>query len=397
MNKTLVVALACISLTACDSIPFINNTPDYRSAAGRSRALEVPPDLTSVTTSDAYTIPGGSTTYSEYSQGQEAQAPQQEKILPTSDSVRLERAGSERWLVVNAPPEKVWPVVRDFWADLGFAVRVENPQTGVMETEWVDPSAITKKPDGSYVDKFQGWLDKLNALQTQQKFRTRMERGGEGTTEIYLSHQALSGAQDDGINRVRTRLGNVDNGYKLKNTQTEAEKKQAIGNDVDAELLRRLMVKLGLSEQQSKAIMAENVTQARATVVNQADGTHAVKLNDAFDRAWRRTGLALDRIGYLVEDRDRSKGIYYVRYSEPEADTASTVNQKKGWVSKLKFWGNSDDASGKAKVDPGKQFRILLDDTEDGGTLVRVADDAGKPANSKVAEIIVNQLFGQLK
>ena len=141
--------------------------------AGRGKPLEVPPDLTSASASDTYNVPG-STTYSQYSEGQPQQEEQAEKILPTSDSVKMERAGSQRWLVVQAPPEKVWPVVREFWNELGFAVRTENPQTGVMETEWVDPSDLTNDKEGNYLDKFQGWLDKLNALSSRQKFRTRI-------------------------------------------------------------------------------------------------------------------------------------------------------------------------------------------------------------------------------
>ena len=146
MNKNqikpiILVSLMALTVSGCDSIPFMNNTPDYKGA-GRSRPLEVPPDLTSISANDTYTVPGGSTTYSEFSQGQENPA-EKEKILPTPESVHLERAGSQRWLVVQAPPEKIWPVIREFWAELGFAVRVENTDTGVMETESVSYTHLT--------------------------------------------------------------------------------------------------------------------------------------------------------------------------------------------------------------------------------------------------------------
>ena len=173
----LVSLMTILALAGCDSIPFIDTTSDYKGA-GRGKPLEVPPDLTSASSSDTYNVPG-SATYSQYSEGQGQQEDQTEKILPTSDSVKMERAGSQRWLVVQAPPEKIWPVVREFWNELGFAVRTENPQTGVMETEWVDPSDLTKDKEGNYLDKFQGWLDKLNALSSRQKFRTRLDRGTE--------------------------------------------------------------------------------------------------------------------------------------------------------------------------------------------------------------------------
>jgi len=93
-----------VSLSACDSIPFIDTTSDYKGA-GRSRPLEVPPDLTASPVSDAYAVPG-SASYSSYSQAQEGQEAGVEKILQSPDGVRMEKSGTQRWLVVNAPAEK---------------------------------------------------------------------------------------------------------------------------------------------------------------------------------------------------------------------------------------------------------------------------------------------------
>lgn len=347
--KVLIAALMSVALVGCESIPFFDNTPDYKSA-GRSRPLEVPPDLTSISASDTFAVPGA-TTYSSYAQGQ-GTVLEQERILPEPDNVRMERAGSQRWLVVDAPPEKVWPVIREFWNDLGFAVRVENPETGVMETEWVDPSSITKDEKGNYLSKFQGWLDRLNAIQTRQKFRTRIDRGENNATEIYMSHRSVADAQDDGKERVRTAVGTYELGYKLDTPEAKrVQEARANSEDLDAELLRRLMVKLGVSEQQSYKVVSTVNVEKRAEVERDPDGTLKLSLNEKFDRAWRRVGLALDRIGFVVEDRDRSRGIYYVRYADlAPADDATT--KKKGWLDALKFWGSDDDDKQKAVSKP---------------------------------------------
>ena len=50
------------------------------------------------------------------------------------------------------------------------------------------------------------------------------------------------------------------------------------------------------------------------------EGNGVLTLDEPFDRAWRRVGLALDRVGFTVEDRDRAKGLYYVRYVDPKTD-----------------------------------------------------------------------------
>ena len=426
MNKNqikpiILASLMALTVSGCDSIPFMNNTPDYKGA-GRSRPLEVPPDLTSISSNDTYTVPGASTTYSEFSQGQENPA-EKEKILPTPDSVHLERAGSQRWLVVQAPPEKIWPVIREFWAELGFAVRVENSDTGVMETEWVDPSSLTKDDKGNYLDKFQGWLDRLNTLANRQKFRTRLDRGeSEGTTEIYMSHRAVSDTPDDGKVKVRNRLGEFDTGYAPQNqARTIAEKERADAEDLDAELLRRLMVRLGVEDQKSRSIMGNSNTQLRASLSKATDGTFRLAVNDEFDRAWRRVGLALDRVGFVVEDKNRSNGVYFVRYTDVDIDTSP--KDKKGLLDNLKFWGDDkkeekkpepaveakkDESSLSEKlkfwkpaekntVDPSKQYRVKVEENADGGSKVTIVDKEGNVNKSSTANVIINLLYEQLK
>lgn len=414
--------LACIGtlsllLSACDSIPFIDTSPDYKSA-GRSRPLEVPPDLTSISSSDTYTVPGA-TTYSDYAQGQAAQAEQREQILPNPEGVRMERAGSQRWLVVDAPPEKIWPAIRDFWAELGFAVRVENPQTGVMETEWVDPSTITKDDKGNYLDKFQGWLDRLNTLQNRQKFRTRIDRGVEpGTTEIYLSHRSVADVQDDGKERVRTSAGTYETGYRLEGKRDKEDEARANAEDIDAELLRRLMVHLGVDENRSRAVVKTVTEEVRAVPKQGSDGTVYLAVNDEFDRAWRRVGLALDRVGFVVEDRDRSSGVFYVRYSDIDSDGNS--KPKKGIIDSLKFWDDEEEEkasdpeaakkddkdvtdllkfwdSGKDDLDPARLYLVKVESAESDGSKVSITNRDGSPNRSTTAGRILNLLYEQLK
>jgi outer membrane protein assembly factor BamC len=419
IKPIILASLISLTMTGCESIPFLDTTPDYKSA-GRSRPLEVPPDLTSISANDTYNVPG-STTYSSYSQQGETPA-EKEKILPTPENVKLERAGSQRWLVVQAPPEKVWPVIREFWSELGFAVRVENTDTGVMETEWVDPSSLTKDDKGNYLDKFQGWLDKLNTLQNRQKFRTRIDRGtSEGETEIYMSHRSVTDTPDDGKIKVRTTLGEIDQGYAPKNNKrTKDDEARADAEDLDAELLRRLMVRLGIEEKSSKSIMAAGNTAARAKLSQAGDGTLNLSVNDEFDRAWRRVGLALDRVGFVVEDKNRANGVYFVRYTDIDVDIAP--KKKKGVMDSLKFWGDDkpekkpevvDDsnksetslsdklqfwkAPEKSVTDPSKQYRVKVEESGEQGSKISIVDKEGNLNKSSTANRIINLLYEQLK
>ena len=424
MNRcnTSTITLACLlvlTISGCDSIPFIDNTPDYKSS-GRSRPLEVPPDLTSASSSDTFSVPG-SATYSSFNKAQEGQEVGVEKILPTSDSVRMERAGTQRWLIVDAPAEKIWPMIRDFWIDQGFAVRVENPETGVMETQWIDKGDLKVKENGGYLDKFQSWMDKLEGTADRIKFRTRIERGdNEGTTDIYMTHHSINAVPDNGIQTVRTIYGDIDNGYRLEGEKAPKKAYEALNEDIDAELLRRLMVKLGVEEKKSHSIIASPTQQQRATLNKEAEGSVNLVLNDQFDRSWRRVGLALDRIGFVVEDKDRSRGLFYVRYSDTDID--DTPKEKKGLLDKLKFWGDDTDkkeeakpapvakddsgmldklkfwgGDSKDKVNPDKQYRIKVASSADDKTLVTVADKDGARNRTPVANRIISLLYEQLK
>jgi len=400
-------------LAACDSIPFINNSSDYKGA-NRSKPLEVPPDLTAVRTSSTYNVPGA-TSYSAYSQNQEAQeqnGPQ--PVLADMKNVRMVKAGSQRWLVVNAPPEKIWPVVRDFWLDQGFAVRVENPEIGVIETEWLQSDAIKPKEDSrGYGEKFDAWLDKLSGFADRRKFRTRLERGEkEGTTEIYMTHRTVAGAPDDGKNYVTTQLGVIDTGYRPNAADNKNNAGKEFDADLDAELLRRMMVKLGLDEQKADQVMTQVASDKRADVVKEADQSVTLKLNEPFDRAWRRVGLALDRIGFVTEDKNRSEGIFYVRYADTDAE--DPIKQKKGLLERLKFWSSDDDEKAatpaevkgdKTKFWKGtsdgdkssKQYHIQVLENADDTTDVYVLTPENKRNTSTTANRIISLLYDQLK
>ena len=413
--KLMVIGLLAMLVSACDSIPFIDNTSDYKGA-GRSKPLEVPPDLTSVNSSDAYSVPGGSTTYNTYNQGQEGQEPGVEKVLPNSDGVRLEKAGAQRWLVVNAPAEKIWPAVREFWIEQGFAVRVENADTGVMETEWIEADAIKAQKDKKNIgEKFDKWLDKLSGFADRRKFRTRLERGEkDGSTEIYMTHRTVTSAPDDGKNRVRTNYGEVETGYRLEGSKPENRAEENDG-DLDAELLRRLMVKLGVEEKRAQQIVANPVTEKRADVVKESDSSVTLNLNDSYDRGWRRVGLALDRIGFVIEDKDRSSGLFFVRYADVDIDDGP--KKKKGLMDTLAFWKDDEEVENKSKpkdektildklqfwkgdegkTDPSKQYRIKVAETDTGATRVNVVDADDKRNRTTTANRIISLLYDQLK
>jgi outer membrane protein assembly factor BamC len=368
----LVVALA---VGGC-SMSIETKKIDYKSA-GKIPPLDVPPDLTALTPDDRYVVPDvtprGSATFSAYQQerqGKPATAATTGNLLPDLSNVRVERAGSQRWLVVKAPPEQVWPVVRDFWQELGFIIKTEQPEAGIMETDWAENRA--KIPQDFIRNVLGKVLDSLYSTAERDKFRTRLEPGKEpGTTEIYISHRGMYEVLEGGDGGQRT-----------------IWQPRPADPELEAEMLRRLMVRFGVEESRSKTLLASSQNVERARLARNEDGTSVLVLDDAFDRAWRRVGLALDRVGFTVVDRDRSQGIYYVRYLDPEAEESKKKDT--GWFSKLAFWRRTD------KTQQPEEFRVRVTELTD-TTRVSIQDKQGAPDKSESAGKILNLLYEQLR
>ncbi|HEY9098520.1 MAG TPA: outer membrane protein assembly factor BamC [Thiobacillus sp.] len=358
--------LLSIALSSCGIIE--TKKIDYKSA-GKLPTLEVPPDLTAPTGDNRYAIPdtqgSGSATLSTYSQERKATPAGATTLLPTQEKARIERAGSQRWLVVNATPEQVWPVIKDFWQETGFIINVESPATGVIETDWAEnrakiPQDIIRRTLGKVIDG-------LYSTAERDKFRTRIESNKDGT-EIYLSHRGMIEVFDS-ASKDRT-----------------VWQPRPSDPELEAEMLRRLMLRFGVEQNRAETLLAKQQTPEQARIT-QSSGAPVLEMDEGFDRAWRRVGLALDRVGFAVEDRDRSKGVYFVRYIDPEIDNNSKADT--GLFAKLAFW-----RSKKEQTSP--QLQIVVTDAGE-KSRVNVSGIDGKPADPNTQTRILNLLHKELK
>ncbi len=377
MARRVLWVLACAALGACSGFEIGSKKIDYKSA-GQTAPLEVPPDLTRPGGDDRFAVPDanpkGTATFSDYSRERAGQVRSGVPgVLPEIPDARVVRDGSQRWLVVKGAPEQVWLKVKDFWQETGFIVNVEKPEAGVMETDWAESRA--RVDAGMIRNFFSKALDWAYSSAERDKYRTRLERGAQpGTTEIYISHR--------GMEEVYTTSASADR----NDTRWQPRPPNP---DLEAEMLRLLMVRFGVDDSRAKSQIASAQPAAlRATLSRGDDGAGTLALNEQFDRAWRRVGLALDRVGFTVEDRDRTKGLYFVRYIDPQIDNKSA--DQEGFLAKLKFWGSD-------KPKPNEQFRIHVKDGEAAGTQVNVLNKDGTPGQSDTASRILTLLYEQLK
>ncbi|MEY4268501.1 MAG: hypothetical protein RIS90_3036 [Pseudomonadota bacterium] len=350
------LALA-LGLAACSTLD--TDKIDYKSAA-KAPTLVVPPDLTQLSRDSRYAVPGATVTASGLAVAQgAASAPTAAASL---GDVRIERAGNQRWLVVGRPADALWQPVTDFWKENGFLLTLEQANLGIMETDWAENRA--KIPLDFIRNALGKVLDSLYSSGERDKFRTRLERNANGGTDIFISHRGM-----------------VEN-YADSQKQSTVWQPRPADPELETEFLRRLMIKLGATQEQAKATLVADANPkiARITMVN---GQPQLAIDADFDRAWRRVGLSLDRTNFTVEDRDRSKGIYFVRYVEPSADKGEP-----GFFSKLL-------GSGKANAEPLK-LRIAVV-SQGTGVAVSVQTSAGAPDNSANAQRILKVIADDLQ
>jgi outer membrane protein assembly factor BamC len=373
IRKIFLTAAAAV-LAGCAS----DSGVDYKKA-GTLPPLEVPPDLTSPARDNRYSVPENARStatlsgYQAERREQPARATGSPVVLPEIERMRIERAGSQRWLVVQEPPEKLWPVIKEFWQESGFLIKMENPEAGVMETDWAETRAEIK--EGAVRNFLGKILDQFHSTSERDKYRTRLDRAPDGQgTEIYISHR---GMEELYTTREPTSTTAGQTAWQPRPADPELE----------AEFLRRLMVRLGAREERAKELTASAPPQQRADIVKSNDGTERLQVHEPFDRAWRRVGLALDRVGFTVEDRDRQKGLYFVRYADPEVEMGE---KDKGFLDRITGWFSNDS---KVKA---AQYRVQV--TQDpNGSQVYVLNKEGAAERSKTAQRILALLHEQLK
>ncbi|OON61187.1 hypothetical protein B0920_19935 [Massilia sp. KIM] len=370
--RALTLTALALSLAACTTV-FESDRVDYRGAK-KAAPLDVPPDLTKLERDNRYAVPDakGVATASGFQQ-QRSQgatvapvAAGAEQIGPlTLEGIRVERAGDQRWLVVKQTPEQLWPQLRQFWEDNGFAIESESATTGTMETNWVENRS--KIPQDFLRNTLGRVFDRAYSTGERDKFRTRLERLPDGSTEIYVSHrgaeEVLTGAQ--------------------KETTVWTVRPNDPG--LESQFLSRMVAHLT----GSKDVKTAEATVANAPLTPQKAKLvgDKVEVDEGFDRAWRRVGLALDRVGFTVEDRDRVQGIYFVRYVDPDAQN------KDGFFKRLFTFGSSEE-----KAKEAQRYRVLVK-TAQGASVseVTVQTNAGQPDSSATAAKILKLLNDELK
>lgn len=361
--SALAASLALAGCTSNDSL--LSEKVDYRGATVKSKPLDIPPDLTQLARENRYATQDGVVSAAGVPGAAPvpATAAAPGVAVQSIGALKVERAGSLRWLVVPLSPEQVWPLVKAFWTERGFKLESENPELGIMETDWAENRA--KLPDDMIRSTIGRFFSNLYDTGERDRYRTRIERTPAGS-EVYISHRGLEEV------------------YTNDSKEATVWKARATDPALEAEFLTRLMARLGTPEPAARsAVAAAPETPSRARAVGGT--TAALEIDEPFDRAWRRVGLALDRTGFTVEDRDRAGGLYFVRYVDPKF----AGKDEPGWWDRLT--GKADEqARGPLR------YRIAVKPAGE-KTTVSVLTSTGAQDTGENGQRIVGQLVKELR
>lgn len=384
MKKLIRFSTLCvlIPLAGCGGLNSGKVLPDkaveYKREKQAGRDLAIPPDLTTRRVNDLMSVPdnfdGVATNYSEYMtdrrlRGVEGGAGARSSgvVLPQKPGITEMRDGDARWLVVDAPADAVWDKVIDFWQDQGLLLLEQDPELGVMRTSWLENRANISRDFLS--DAVRKVFDGMYETGLRDQYRVRFERDGDNRTEIFLTHYGMEEKLISGT------------GGETENTVWEPRPRDP---NLEAEMLRRMKVFLGAAEERERVrqVAQGERGETRSQLVQTNDGTR-LRIDERYERSWRLVGLALDRVGFAVEDRNRSAGIYYVRYNDPAAESAGG-----GLLSKLKFWGEDEP-------ERNTEYRVKLEKLGD-LTEVQVLDAQDRvdttPTAARILKLIQEQI-----
>jgi outer membrane protein assembly factor BamC len=363
------ILTASVALTACKSITS-SDTVDYKSTgAVRGPNLSYPPDLITAQADRRYIVQDGTATMSEYNAAVKKSSQMRSNVMTGIPGMRIARDGERRWLVVEKPAPELYPQVKDFWQENGFLLVVDSPSTGIMETDWAENRAkIAQDWIRSVVGSA---LDSIYDTGERDKYKTRLEVSKPGETEIYITQRGA-------IEKCTTDT----TGSCISTIWTSRPNDP----ELEAAFLARLMERLGMTQEQAKAMVAAPLgpKTPKAKFVQEGNNQGYIELSAGFDRSWRDVGLALDRSNFTVEDRNRSTGVYYVRYVNPK-----DLGDTKGFFSNL--FSSKDESGMKAK-----KYQVVIKSTGENSVNVYVQNAEGKPENTPAGFQLLTLLTEQL-
>ncbi|BBO60027.1 outer membrane protein assembly factor BamC [Mycoavidus sp. B2-EB] len=362
--RTVACSICVLALASC-------STPnpsaiDYQGAAKtKITPLVLPPDMAQTVAHQRGPASNGTVTLSSYLRPERVAMPFELALEPLV-GMQIERKGRlRRLLVEQQTPQQLWPQIRQFWQAQGFAITLDSPEQGVMETDWKETYA--KIDQGMIRNTLAKVLPGAYVTGERNRYRLRLEPRAQGGAHILLNQQ--------GMHEV------------LIGRNKETSEWQNTPNDpvLEAEYLQRLMYALGPHKASQTQAVAAQDPSASAAQLNAASPVSGSQIDFAepFERVWLYIGYALERSNFTLETGNRAQGIYTVRYVDPAA-----LNAPQPGFWRQVFHGKKEQVA--------KQYKLRVQAMTQTTTHVAVVNEAGEIDASPSAQRILALLADQL-
>lgn len=327
MFKPLVLSGLVLSLAGCNYLAgengmFRDRADDYMEAPVLP-LMAIPDELDSYTLDQLYVIPAQ---YSASAQPFD-EIPKPKPIETNRrEGVIIQNLSDTSWIVLDATPGQVWPLVRDYWTQLGVILEYENPGAGIMETTWLE------------VD---------SNLETRHKYRVTIEPGlHSGYSEIYVIH--LQSPRSEPAPLVTT--------WPEKSSSEDRERQ------ILDSLSQYLADRNDVYQASSASLLAGSIeAERKANIVDDEQGNQVLQLRLDYNRAWVLVRSALNEAGVTILENDRDMAFLNVRFSG-----ISEAGDEPGFIGRL--FSRNDSAGTREERD----FSVRL--VDEGGVVTVIAE-----------------------
>ena len=379
-SRLILAGIACVTLTACSNFSFTKERVEYETSSSRAPLL-VPPGLDSVPLDDRYEVPERPSVYASMHKDAKPEdaRTQLTTVLPEGGVARVMREGDTRWVRVMLNAQETWILVQNFWPEVGLALDKSNPSLGTMQTVWAENKA--NLPDDLIRRTCGKILDVIYSTGERDQYRTRLEKVNDKTTDVYITHRSMIEVVVKEEEKTRWQYGPSD-------PTLEAEMLTRLSQNINAQFGKKAPEATSQEHIQAVQSLAKSSVKSELShiVRNENGKPEALVVDEGYERAWRRIALALDRLGFEVEDRDRSYGTFYIRYLDEGYEKAQKDAQG--------FWPKFTNSH--KPVEPVK-YVVSLRPLSDKSTQVTVLDEKGEADKTGVAPTILQLIYGQVK
>jgi outer membrane protein assembly factor BamC len=248
------------------------------------------------------------------------EVPKPRQIFASSgnSSVQLRRLGELMWIYIETLPSTSWPISKNYWDTSIYQVISANPNTGEIDIDFDQETKLTMK----------------------------VEHGiKEASTEIFLYQiDKTDGTMQSNPELIQTEMGKI--------VEYFAE---------------------SINNFSGTSLAAQNLNEMKKANIFSEDGKTVISLDLNFDRAWSSVSKALTEANIVTNDRDRTKGVFFVSYAQEE---------ERGLFGLFGGRNSTNDSSQDIVFSEESAFEIIITE-ENNKTYVRAVSKNGNIEDSE--------------